>query len=214
MDASHAASIRPAQTPPSVPDAIAETTEPTKTTETLKKPSDPTHDHRELLHRIARVRVGADAADDVLQEVALAVARSRRRPASPPQLRHWLCAITLRQCALWIRQCSRQSRLRDRAADRLLDQAADRGGADGDPLTLDPIHGLLAAESIDQVRRAYSQMPRESAQLLNMKIVQGMTYPDIAAATGLSRHTVEYRITVARQELRLRMVRQGIQPEP
>lgn len=166
---------------------------------------DVTAEHQPVLHRIAAHRVGDDAADDVLQEVAIAVLRSEKRPSSSAQLRHWLCAITLRQCALWRRRDLRQNRLHE--------NAASEAETEQEALQRDPIHGLLAAESIQQVRSACSRLPRESAELLQMKVVQGMSYPQIADATGLSRHTVEYRITVARQEFRREMVRAGMEAE-
>lgn len=73
--------------------------------------------HRGWLERLVAARTcRRDAVDDVLQEVAVAVGRSGRPPIGEPEERPWLCAIAIRQCALFLRRASRHTRLLARAA--------------------------------------------------------------------------------------------------
>lgn len=92
---------------------------------------------------VARTKM-PDLVDDVLQEVSLAVARSRSRPAAAEDMAPWLCKIVVRQCALTLRHRGRQCRKLHGFHDTRQTPAAQDG---------DPIFWLLQQEQREILRR-------------------------------------------------------------
>ena len=160
--------------------------------------------HRGWLERLVAARTcRRDAVDDVLQEVAMAVARSTRPPASASEERPWLCAIAIRQCALFLRKSARRARLLSTAAERLQRD-------DGQQLQDDPIFWLVSREDAGLVAQALDSLPTDDRQLLTWKYIDGLTYPQLAARLGVARHVAEYRVVVAKKRLRGLLVDIGL----
>ena len=131
-------------------------------------------------------------AEDVVQEVSLAAFRSSRRPTAGEELKHWLCRVTLRQCALAIRGRVRASKTVENA------QAVSPATA---PLE-DPIYWLIATEDQQLVRQAMTRLDANQRQLLQLKYIEHKTYDQIATLVGGTRHAIEYQVLKARQTLR------------
>lgn len=163
--------------------------------------------HRGWLTRVISARAGSvDAVDEVLQEVAVAVARSGHPPAGETEERPWLCAIAIRQCALRLRKAVRRAQLLVLAAERLPRDAASR-------LQDDPIYWLVRRESSALVAKALEALDRDQRSLIEAKYVEGMTYQAIATRLGVPRHVAEYRVTVAKRLLRGLLVDSGLDEE-
>lgn len=178
----------------------------TKTTETPEPPA-LVHRHRDWLARLIAARLSCpDLVDDVLQEVAVAVARAERPPVGEHEERPWLCVIAIRQAALLMRRLSRRSRLLAGAAEH-------RTQAFDDPLARDPIYWLISRERADLVTRACSRLDPEDRRLLEWKYVEGETYPQIARRLGVLRHVAEYRVVVAKKRLRTHLVAIGYEED-
>lgn len=160
--------------------------------------------HRGWLERLVAARTCCrDAVDDVLQEVAIAVARSTQPPVRETEERPWLCAIAIRQCALFLRKSARRARLLAQVAERL-----PRDG--GQRLQDDPIFWLMGREDAGLVTEAFAGLPSDDRQLLTWKYIDGLTYSDIAARLGVARHVAEYRVLVAKKKLRGLLVDIGL----
>ncbi len=163
--------------------------------------------HRGWLERLVAARTCCrDAVDDVLQEVAVAVARSTRPPTAETEERPWLCAIAIRQCALFLRKAGRRTRLEAQAAERLPRAAGDR-------LSDDPIFWLMGREDAGLVARAVAALPPDDRQLLDWKYIDGLSYPEVAARLGVARHVAEYRVLVAKKRLRRLLVETGFEED-
>jgi RNA polymerase sigma factor (sigma-70 family) len=159
--------------------------------------------HRGWLERLVAARTCCrDAVDDVLQEVAVAVARSSQPPVAAEE-RPWLCAIAIRQCALFLRTSSRRLRLVARAAERLPPDAGRR-------LEEDPIYWLMSREDAGLVARAVDTLAADDRQLLHWKYIDGLTYPELASRLGVARHVAEYRVVAAKKRLRGLLVEIGL----
>ncbi|MCE9629745.1 MAG: RNA polymerase sigma factor [Planctomycetia bacterium] len=160
--------------------------------------------HRGWLERLVAARTcSRDAVDDVLQEVALAVARTGQPPVGEHEERPWVCTIAIRQCALFLRRASRRARLRTRAVEQ-------RSGAATDRLQDDPIYWLMAREDAGLVARALAGLGRDDRQLLEWKYVEEHTYPQLAARLEVPRHVVEYRVVTAKKRLRGLLIDMGL----
>lgn len=163
--------------------------------------------HRGWLSRLVASRIGrGDSVDDVMQEVALAVARSQKTPEGECDERPWLCAIAIRQCALFLRSSYRRGRLLSRAADQLPHAVCDR-------LQEDPIYWLMGREDAGLVARALAALDDADRQVLAWKYVDGQSYPQVAARLGVPRHVAEYRVVTAKKRLRSLLVDIGMGEE-
>lgn len=160
--------------------------------------------HRGWLERLVAARTcRRDAVDDVLQEVAVAVARSSQPPTCETEERPWLCAIAIRQCALFLRTSARRSRLLTRAAELLPRNAPPR-------LQDDPIFWLMGREDAALVTEAFARLAPDERQLLTWKYIDGLSYPQVADRLGVARHVAEYRVLVAKKRLRGLLVDIGL----
>ncbi len=157
------------------------------------------------LRTVVRARVGEpQAVDDLLQEVALAVAKQDAWPRDPAKVAPWLYRIAVRQCLLYRRRAGRQRRLVQRYANR-------RAATVREP---DPLHWLLGRERDETLRRILQELPDRDREMLMLKHVEGWSYPQIAEQLGVSRHAVEYRLLKARRRLRTRLAHRQLLEVP
>jgi len=170
--------------------------------------SDPVESHRGWLMRLAHSRLShspvgdTTLAEDVVQEVSLAALRSPDRPTAGDELKHWLCRVTLRQCALALRGIVRRSNTVKNARS----QAPAASPID------DPIYWLIASEDQMLVRRAMSKLDADLRQVLELKYIEQNTYHQIAGQLGGTRHAIEYLVLKARRELRQQLNELGLDP--
>lgn len=146
----------------------------------------------------------AVAAEDVLQEVSLAVVKAEQRPESESGMRSWLCTIALRQCALRIRRLVRHRRLL--GTESSMQDAQDNECAD-------PLLWMMRTEHASLIRSALSNLNEETRWVLLQKYQHKRTYADIAGDLKTSAHKVEYKILKARQQLHQKLVQLGIDHE-
>lgn len=153
--------------------------------------------HERWLRTVVYSRVGeAQAVDDVMQEVALAIAGRPDRPVVPERMAPWLYRVAVRQALLYRRKAGRRRRLLDRYGQRT-------GAGVAQVRADDPLDWLLAQERCSLLRSALQQLPMRDAQILRLKYSEDWTYQQIASHLGLSVRAVEARLHRARKRLRL-----------
>ncbi len=157
--------------------------------------------HAPWLRTVVRNRLGeAQAVDDVMQEVALAIFR-RTAPVSDHQkVAPWMYRIAVRQTLMYRRSAGRRRRLESDYAD-----SAD--GRNGNGSTPDPLHWLLGQERTERIRAALARLPPLDRQLLLLKYTEGWNYQQLADHLGVTLHTIEYRLLRARRKLRHELAR-------
>jgi RNA polymerase sigma-70 factor (ECF subfamily) len=154
--------------------------------------------HAPWLTTIIAVRLGeAQAVDDVMQEVALAVSQSAARAGqtaaeTPRDWGPWLYRIAVRQALLYRRKAGRRRRWMHRYAADL----------PAHPVAGDPLSWLLRDERDTLVRRAVARLPPREAEILLLKHVEDWSYREIAARLGTTPKAVETRLARARARLR------------
>lgn len=140
--------------------------------------------------RIAyRVLGERDAAEDVAQEVFLAF--HRQHPADAPFAPAWLH----RAAAHTALNDVRSRRRRD------LREAAATVGTDEDPEA-----AALERERAREVRAALARLPEASAELLALRY-SGLSYAEVAAASGIKADQVGTRLRRAQDAFRREMIR-------
>ncbi len=146
------------------------------------------------LRRMALVRVERpDAADEVMAEAWVAIARSLARLNDPSCFPRWAFRIVERRCADWIRRAGFE-RHREAAAINAADELAPA-----------PIAGLGANEPTDEIialRGAVGRLPAESRNLLHLFYELGRSIAEIAEILGIPPGTVKSRLFSIRETLK------------
>ena len=157
----------------------------------MPPPHDPTTDltpHFGALRRLARDLVGADAADDVVQETALQALRTPPRRQGP--LGGWLAAV-LRHVASHHRRAERRRSRHEAAAAQHRADLATRTGTD--------------VETLQALTAALAALAEPYRTTVCARYLQERTPAAIAAATGEPVDTVKTRCKRGLQMLRERM---------
>ena len=142
------------------------------------------------LKRMALLRVErSDAADEVLSESWLAIARGLARLDDPACFPRWAFRIVERRCADWIRRTT-ETRRRERSA---IEAAHELAPAPQSPEPSD--EALLLRAAIDR-------LPDESRQLLHLFYEIGRSVAEIAEILGIPSGTVKSRLHALRSSLK------------
>jgi RNA polymerase sigma-70 factor, ECF subfamily len=132
-----------------------------------------------LLTFIQRTVGNQHRAEDLLQEVFLAVWVWRRRYEYPRPVRPWLFGIAMNKCRADMRR-----RVRATAS---LDDCPAACAAAVDP---SPGEAAAAAETAAMVAEAVGQLPPAQRAVVTMRVWNGLSYAEIAEAVGRSESTV------------------------
>lgn len=134
-----------------------------------------------MVHGLLLARVPVDEVDDLVQDVFLTAYRRLADLRDPQALGAWLAAIARRRAADYHRAARPVAELGD----------TDPAGSDG--RRLDDALAVLAA-----IRR----LPEAYRETLVLRLVEGMTGPEIAERTGLTHGSVRVNLHRGMQQLR------------
>jgi len=141
--------------------------------------------------RLALVRVQrADAADEVLTDVWLAIARGLARLDDPACFPRWACQIVQRRAADWIRR---------RALNRRREEAAL---AEADLLAPPPMTPMEPDDDVLALREAISRLPADQQELLHLHYGLERSLQEIADVVRLPVGTVKSRLFSVREQLK------------
>ncbi|MCE5303891.1 MAG: sigma-70 family RNA polymerase sigma factor [Planctomycetaceae bacterium] len=143
------------------------------------------HYHPRLRYYLRRILPRPDHADDVLQEVWLAVFQSLPRLADPTALAAWLYRIARNKASVqW----------RVRPPERLLDVS---------DLVEEPSEdNEFRQEDAQEIHASLDQLSPEQREILVLRFLEDMTYQQIAKVTGCPIGTVRSRLYYAKSALR------------
>lgn len=142
-----------------------------------------------------------EAANDLMQDVWFAVARSAARYQPTARFTTWLYTLAHNRMV---------DSIRTRREHRSLDATAADGDGDGsslaerlpaDPRT-EPAAEVQADEDGARVLRAVEQLPAEQRAAFLLKVDADLSVEEIAAITGTSFETAKSRLRYARSKLR------------
>jgi RNA polymerase sigma-70 factor (ECF subfamily) len=145
------------------------------------------HRRRGDVYRFALHMTGSPAAaDDVTQEVFLAVIRDAGRYESGrATVTAWLCGIA--------RNHARRRAVREQGLMPLLDEAGPR--QQGMPVVeVDPVAEMARIERVEAVRRAVLRLPFKYREVIVLCDLQEMSYGEAAGTLGCAVGTVRSRL--------------------
>lgn len=148
---------------------------------------------------VCHAKVGRAAqADDLAQETLLRGLRSLSTLVDPEKFGPWLCGIAARACLDWLKARERTtvpfSTLGpDFHAEDILEANSRSDGSAWDQ------------DDCRELMRAVETLPEPYRQVLMLYYYQDVTYAEIGAMLGLSKPTINARLTKARMLLRERL---------
>ena len=145
-----------------------------------------------MVHGVLVARAGAQEADDLAQEVFLAAWRGLSGLRDTDHVGAWLAGIARNRAA---RHFDRRKPPTEMLNDEPIDVRAD-GGA----------HRKLENEEVLSVLRT---LPETYAETLALRLIEGLTGPEIAAATGLTPGSVRVNLSRGMALLKERLARAG-----
>ncbi len=154
-----------------------------------------------VLRFIARLLGDPEAAQDVVQETFLQVARHPRRLLRVESCHNWLLRVARN---IGIDHLRRMARGRRHAA-ALREIHAERQAAQAEPAT-----ALECEETRDRVRAEIHRLQPRHRELLLLRVQERKTYREIAEITGLTATNVGFILHQAMKALSRRLSDAGI----
>ena len=143
-------------------------------------------DHYDAVYRFCVRRIGIGRAADAAQETFVTAQRAIRRYRGDSSLRTWILGIAVNECRRAIR----------------------RGGADPLPLEIDlpcPADDERTLVDRQALVAALARLSDEHREAVLLHEIQGLTYEEVAQATGVPVGTVKSRLHHAFLRLRKEM---------
>jgi RNA polymerase sigma-70 factor (ECF subfamily) len=143
------------------------------------------------VHGIVLSRVGPSDADDLVQEAFVSIHRGLATLRDAAALPAWVCAVARNAATDFLRRRARVPR-----REPLDDVAAPRAGAD-------------ARELRERVLARIQELPDAYREPLVLRLVEGLTGPEIAERTGLQPTSVRVNLTRGMAMLRPLLAKEG-----
>lgn len=138
-------------------------------------------------------------AEDALQDTMVSVWRKLPSLTDLPAFHGWVYQIMTRQCMSVLRTRARRST--DPAGDDTVFEAGSRGRLAAGAGSADPVAATEHAEQLRRLNVEFGRLTDEQRACWVLRELHELSYPEIAAATGLPLSTVRGRIARARQNL-------------
>jgi RNA polymerase sigma-70 factor, ECF subfamily len=152
-----------------------------------------------LLTFLVRLAGDRHRAEELFQEVFLAVWVKRRQYQHPRPFKPWLYAIALNKC---------------RAAFRARPAWSAPLGEEGPASTgVSPADAVAAAETADLVGRAVARLPEQQRAVVTLRVWEGLPYARIAEIVECSEATVRSHMHHGLAALRKHLEKQVLQSE-
>ena len=163
--------------------------------------------HHDALWRFAYAQVrSAEVAEDLVQEIFLALWRDRAELEVVSSVRAWLYGAVRNQVLKHLRHQRVVARLADRAAGRSGAETAAAPSA-GEPAVAmgappPDAHAALEAKELDEaIAQALAALPERRRLAMTLRWTHDLTAPEIARVLDTTPEAVRVLLTRARQEL-------------
>jgi RNA polymerase sigma factor (sigma-70 family) len=138
-----------------------------------------------------------DEADDVAQEVFLRFYRTPPRATSEAERRAWLCRVTMNLGLNALRSRQRRIYHEEKASDGVRQPASE------DAAELNPEQHVIANEQAAFIQSVLAELPERQQTYILLRSI-GLSYAEIAQATGVAPASVGSLLARAEREFRRR----------
>jgi len=167
--------------------------------------------HRDRVFNITYRMLGnRHEAEDVAQEVFIAVFKQIDTFREESKFSTWLYRVAVNHCKNRIKYLARRH---DRDRDEINDDTtsgSSGNGAIGAPVPSAPDRALEGAQMETVLAKAIGELDDEQRTVIILRDVEDLSIEEICAITELPDGTVKSRLHRARLALRKKLVRQGI----
>lgn len=155
--------------------------------------------HPAIHHMVYRMLGGSPEVEDCVQEVFMRAFRGLKGFRGEASLKTWLYRIATNTCLNYLDKAKRQA-----PTDSLDAETFEEGGATlGDTLASaerGPEARVVGAELEEAIQVAFDKLTPEFRTALVLRDVEGLSYEEVAQATGAALGTVKSRIARARAQ--------------
>lgn len=168
--------------------------------------------YRLVLWHFVQKGVPVDEAEDLTQDTFLSAFRAYPDFRGEASVERWLLAIAQNRWRNWIRthKADKRSGLEvsfdsgsEAEALALIGELVDEDG---------PVRETLNIEKIDIVRRAIDELPSQMRRCATLRLLQGLTYSEVAATLQISVDSVKVQLFRARKRIRSRLIERFDEP--
>ncbi len=143
-----------------------------------------------IRRRAARILGDESEAEDIVQDVFVNVHRFLHRYKPDRPFSHWLSVVTLNACRIELRRRAGRDRRHDAYRN-------------------DPVRPAVAKLDIDPILRdwlvdALDEIPAKTKQSILLRVLDGLSYREIADRVGTSEAAAKMRVLRGLRELRAR----------
>ena len=162
---------------------------------------------KKIFNVIYRIIGDYEEASDLTQETFISAYKAFGRFRGESKVYTWLYQIALNHCRNRLRQRGRQRAIQTESLDQPRDWAdeGDTAGREIADLRQAPHVVLEEKELRERILAAVQSLPPDYREVVVLREIHGLSYNDIAAATGLSLDNVKTRLSRARGMLRRKL---------
>lgn len=144
------------------------------------------------------ITLDAEESRDIVQDVFFQVYRSILDFRGDASLSTWLHRITVNRCLNWKRRWARRFQWLNKPGGNTGATAGDEPASD----LPSPEDRVVDTQTRQQIDSALKKLPDQARTVFVLREVEGLSYEEIAYATGIKLGTVRSRLFHARQQLR------------
>lgn len=149
--------------------------------------------HHGRLYNIAwRILRDADEAEEAMQDTILKYVSEERDFASQEQMSAWLARTCIHDAIDRLRKRKRHEAFLEDYAQEEADEAASFAGLTGESPAL---------PSVSRIKAAMDELPEPYRLILNLVLIEGLDYEEIAALTGKKEPTLRSLYSRGRSKL-------------
>lgn len=145
------------------------------------------------------ITLDAEESQDIVQEVFLQVYRSIDDFKGNASLSTWLHRITVNRCLNWKRRWARRFQLKHHVSTGNIDDQPAKVPESDVPT---PETRMANAQTRQQIDNAMKMLSDQARAIFVLRELEGLSYEEIADATGTKIGTVRSRLFHARKRLR------------
>jgi RNA polymerase sigma-70 factor, ECF subfamily len=163
--------------------------------------------HKKVYNLIYRLVGNGDDAADLAQETFIKAFKAYNKFAGPEQAVYpWLCRIAVNCCKNNFKRSDRVNKYEAVSSDRLLDTGDSTVEIELKDDSADPA-GIFDRKELEAVvHEAIGALPSEFRVVVVLRDIQGLSYKEIADATGETMDIVKVRLHRGRGMLKRRLL--------